>query len=126
MIGAFTLIPTDIYGTPAINNITELTDRPIRIHTGEMGPDVEGRLIEDIDFTKYNINGEPAGAFTYVWDRMNLNNTEPVPYAAFEQVITIHNNNSYSFEFTAGIDNFDDPTLADMRNHMFNSIKWLK
>ena len=110
---------------PPTDNITELTDRSIDAIVEDFDLSYETRLIDDTNITKYKIDREPAGAFTYVEDEKDLNYTEPVPFVASEVVA----------QFTMGMDivfisahpeNFDDPTLADVRQHMFNSIKWLK
>ena len=42
-----------------------------------------------------------------------------------EVVTTNHNKDSYIFQFIASPDNFDNPSLTQIRQHMFNSIKWL-
>jgi hypothetical protein len=57
------------------------------------------RLIKDKNTTRYKIDGEPAGAFTYVVDSKDIDYTEPM--LAYEKIITIHNGYAYSFEFDA-------------------------
>jgi hypothetical protein len=74
--------------------------------------------------TKYEIDGEKAGAFTFVIDSKEYVN--PVPVVTIEVVSTIHNGKGYVFQFMSKKDNFDNPTLTDIRQHMFNSIKWLR
>ena len=86
---------------PPTDNITELTDRSIDAIVEDFDLSYETRLIDDTNITKYKIDREPAGAFTYVEDEKDLNYTEPVPFVASEVVVTIHNGYGYSFYFCA-------------------------
>jgi hypothetical protein len=78
---------------------------------------------------KYKIGGEQAGAFTYVQTKKDYSSSDSTyngPGAAAEVVSTIHNGQYYLFQFIASSENFDNPTLTEIRQHMFNSIKWLR
>jgi PsbP-like protein len=103
------------------DNITLMTDlsaeNTINSVYGEM------RLIEDTNVTRYKIDGEKAGAYIYVLDERD-SVTESKPVVAAEVVVTIHNGKAYMFQFLARPSNFDSPTLTEIRQHMFNSIKW--
>jgi PsbP-like protein len=109
------------------NNIIVLTNLGIKETIGAYDIDYERRLIEDANMTKYEIDGEKAGAFTYVMDSTEFIDGETIttPVTAIEFVTTIHDGKSYFFSFLAGTGNFDNPTLTQIREHMFGSIKWL-
>lgn len=42
-----------------------------------------------------------------------------------EVVVTVHNGTGYILQFISDAENFDSPRTSDIRQHMFNSIKWL-
>jgi hypothetical protein len=77
---------------------------------------------------KYKIDGENAGAFTFILKTKSYLNDLPPNYigTAQEIVSTIHNGEAFLFQFLASGENFDNPVLSEIRPHMFNSIKWLK
>jgi len=111
-------------GPPAPTNLTLLTDLAIatmidKISAGGYDP----RLIEDTNVTRYQIEGEKAGAFVYVLDSRDTV-TESKPVVAAEQVIAFHKGKAYILEFLARPSVFDSPTLTAIRQHMFNSIRW--
>ena len=109
------------------SNIRVLTNLAIKEVIGGFDSDYEKRLIESANVTKYGIGGEKAGAFTYVLDSKDYTDgeTTTTPVSAIEVVTTIHDGKSYIFSFFASPENFDNPTLTEIRQHMFNSIKWL-
>jgi hypothetical protein len=86
-------------------------------------PGSSGRLIQNPDMTKYQIGGERAEAFTYGLED-SINGTL-VPALTTEEITTIHNEKPYHFEFGASAKDFDNPVVMEVRQHMFDSIKWL-
>jgi hypothetical protein len=118
--GAFNFV--DASPTP-ISNIKVLTNIAIEDTLGIFDVDFSFRLIDGANVTKYEIYGEKAGAFTYVLDSKEYDDS--IPVVAVEAVNTIHNGKAYIFQFMSATENFDNPTLTDIRQHMFNSIKWL-
>ncbi len=80
------------------------------------------QLVEDVNISKYIIDGEKAGSFTY-GDSSKATN---FALSGSEVVNTIHNGNYYIFQFSSKAQNFDDSQNTAIRTHMFNSIKWLR
>ena len=112
--------------TPApTSNIKVLTNLGIEEIVGEFDVDYERRLIDDANVTKYKIDNEQAGVFTYVLDSKDLDDTTSIPVTAAEVVTTIHDGEVYIFQFIASPDKFDNPIVTQIRQHMFNSIRWL-
>lgn len=74
--------------------------------------------IEGVNTTRYKIGGEDAGSFITV-TRIDSNNL------ASEYVVTVHNNQVYTFKFMTPAKEFDTPRISDVRKHMFDSISWL-
>jgi hypothetical protein len=56
-----------------------LTNLSLDAIIGGFSTEYERRVIENTNTTKYQIDGKPAGAFTYVEDRKDLNFTETNP-----------------------------------------------
>jgi hypothetical protein len=110
----------------ATSNIRILTNLFVNEVIGGFDADYEKRLIERANLTKYKFSGERTGAFTYVLDRKDFTDgeTTTTPVTAIEVVTAIHDGKSYLFSFLASTENFDNPTLSEIRQHMFNSIKW--
>jgi hypothetical protein len=94
---------------------------------GGFDVDYDGRLIEGANTTRYQIDGERSGAFTYVLDKKDFTSgeTTTTPDSAIEEVATIHDGKEYIFSFVASPENFDNPTLTQIRQHMFDSIRWV-
>jgi len=120
--GAFNFVSS---GPTPTNNIRILTNIIIDELVGGFDVDYDRRLIENANITRYKIDGENAGAFLFVTDSKELGDRTPVPVTAAEVVMTIHNGKSYFFQFISSPETFDNPILTDIRQHMFNSIKWL-
>jgi hypothetical protein len=85
--------------------------------------DYEKRPIENANFTRYTLDGERAGSFVSVLqdkdDEISLG-------TASEAVIAVHNGSGYILQFLSSAEYFDTPTITDIRQHTFNSVKWLK
>lgn len=79
---------------------------------------VRESIIEGVNTTRYKIGGEDAGSFITV-TRIDSNNL------ASEYVVTVHNNQVYTFKFMTPSKEFDTPRISDVRKHMFDSIRWL-
>jgi len=120
--GAFTFSNA---GPTPTNNIRILMNMVINEMVGGFDLDYDRRLIENANITRYKIDGENAGAFVIVLDSKELGDSTPVPVTAAEIVMTIHNGKSYLFQFMSRTEDFDSPSLTGIRQHMFNSIKWL-
>ena len=84
--------------------------------------DSENRLVEDVNTSKYIIDGEKAGSFTY----SSIDKRTNEALVGVEDVTTIHNGNFYIFQYLTNVKYFDNPLNSAIRQHMFNSIKWLK
>jgi hypothetical protein len=82
----------------------------------------ERHLVEDVNTSKYIIDGERAGSFTYG----DLNKGAGVPLLGVESINTIHNGNYYVFGFASNAKHFDDTQASAIRTHMLNSFKWLR
>jgi hypothetical protein len=82
----------------------------------------EPHLVEDVNISKYVIDGEKSGSFTYSTSTIGSD------YASLgsEIVDTIHNGDLYIFQYIANANHFDDIQNTAIRTHMFNSIKWLR
>ena len=78
--------------------------------------------VEPINFTKYTIDGEPAG--TYVSALRSISPKYEIPLGE-QVVVTKHNGTIYTFTFASFGDVFDSPELTKIREHMFESIRWL-
>jgi hypothetical protein len=117
-----------LYSSPSsTSNIRVLTNLLIDSIVGSYDTDYDKRLIESANITKYQIGGERAGAFTYVLDSRDYSSGETIttPVHAVEAVGTIHDGKEYVFSFVASPESFDNTTLTNIRQRMFNSIKWL-
>jgi hypothetical protein len=79
-------------------------------------------LGEDVNTSKYIIDGERAGSFTYG----DLNKGIGIPLLGVEFINTIHNGNYYVFGFASNAKHLDDTQASAIRTHMLNSIKWLR
>ena len=88
----------------------------------------EKRLIETPDMNKYKVGGEQAGAFTYVLKKNDyLDDSTPTTLGTATEIVdTIHDGKAFMLQFIASGENFDNPVLSEIRQHMFKSLKWLK
>ncbi len=77
------------------------------------------RLIEDVNFDKYIIDGEKAGSFTFGDSTKDTNS----PLSGGEYIYTIYNGDCYIFYYIATAEKFDDPKNTAVRTYMFESIK---
>jgi hypothetical protein len=109
------------------SNIRVLTNLLMDAAIGGFDVDYDGRLIEAANTTRYQLGGERSGAFTYVLDKKDFTGgeTTTTPDSAIEEVATIHDGKEYIFSFVASPENFDNPTLTQIRQHMFDSIRWV-
>lgn len=82
----------------------------------------EPHLVEDVNISKYVIDGEKSGSFTYSTSTIGSDSA----LLGAEIVDTIHNGNLYIFQYVANANHFDNIQNAAIRTHMFNSIEWLR
>jgi hypothetical protein len=117
-------------GKTPFNDVTVLTNIAANEMVANFEAGYEKRLIESPDIQKYKIGGQEAGAFTYVLEKKDYSSDTTSSYntlgTAAEVVNTIHNGQAYIVQFIASAENFDNPILTQIRQHMFNSIKWLR
>jgi hypothetical protein len=111
-----------VIGKSPTTNVMMLTNTAINeIVVDYFDVDYEKRLIENANLTRYTIDGERAGTFVSVLqdkeDDLNLG-------TASETVVTVHNGTGYILQFFNSAENFDTPETTDIRQHMFESIKW--
>lgn len=134
----FTFI--EILAEPGANgtsdDIEAFTDLAIdeTLAFGERG-DFTRQLASDANMTKYKLDGEPAGTFTYnLVTKPEFYDIPPTAISTTEVVTVIHDGRSYVFQFSAPTDEFNSQVPVDvfnstktteMREHMFNSIRWL-
>lgn len=79
-------------------------------------------LLEKPNMTKYVIDGEKAGSYSYLQkDKESFLQGNEV-----EEVITIHNGKEYHFTFEEKDVKFFLTDFPKIKKHMLNSIRWLK
>jgi hypothetical protein len=79
-------------------------------------------LLEKPNMTKYIIDGEKAGSYSYLQkDKESFLQGNEV-----EEVITIHNGKEYHFTFEEKDIKFLFTDFPKIKKHMLNSIRWLK
>lgn len=106
--------------SPTKPNLSSLTKdvhdrRPLLVKS----KDCSIKEVEPINTSKYVINGEQSASYLYAINCPDLTYAE-------QSIVTTHNGVFYDFEFGAGGDIFDNPEMAQIREHMINSIRWLK
>jgi hypothetical protein len=117
-----------VYASPSTTtNIRVLTNLLMDAAIGGFDVTYDGRLIEGANTTRYQIGGERSGAFTYVLDKKDFTGgeTTTTPDSAIEEVATIHDGKEYIYSFVASPENFDNSALTQIRQHMFDSIRWV-
>lgn len=117
--GRFDVVVID---SPPTRNLQVLTNFAIQtLVIDYYNLDYEMRLIENSNFTRYSIDGERSGSFVSL-----LQDKEQGLYlgTASEVVVTLNGNKGYILQFVIGAENFDTPKTTEIREHMFNSIKW--
>lgn len=111
-------------GKAPFDNVKVLANIGLKAILDDFDVDYERRMIENVNTEKYTIGGEKAGSFTYV-EKSTDPDTEYLPGIGIEMVNAVHNGQSYIFSFKSSTDFFDSPEVTEIREHMFNSIKWL-
>ena len=111
-------------GIAPFDNVKVLANIGLKSLLDDFDVDYERRMIENVNTEKYVIDGEKAGSFTYVEESTDPD-TEYLPGIGIEMVNTVHNGQYYIFSFKSSTDFFDTPEVTKIRQHMFNSIKWL-
>jgi hypothetical protein len=75
-------------------------------------------LTEKPTFNKYNIDGMKTGSFSF--------STSKGGYKNYENILTIHDDILYTFEFTSEITlDISEEEYSAIKKHIINSIKWL-
>jgi hypothetical protein len=89
----------------------------------------ERHPIEGVNTSRYKIGGENAGSFITVnqegEEQDSYNNSSSDVALAEEWMVTVHNNQIYTFLFMAPPEVFDTQRVTEIRKHMFDSMKWL-
>lgn len=79
-------------------------------------------IVDDINMTKWEINGEKTGSFILGREDLFM----PTNVQGMEILLTYHNNHQYSIEFIANATIFDTPHFQNTEKRMIESIRWLK
>lgn len=78
-------------------------------------------IVEDINMTKWEIDGEKTGSFILGREKGSPYNLE-----GMEILLTYHNNHQYKIEFITNATIFDTPYIQNTEKRIIESIKWLK
>ena len=77
-------------------------------------------IVEDINMTKWKIDGEVTGSFI-----LGREPRSPAITEGMEILLTYHNNRQYFIEFITNATIFDTPYIQDTEKRLIESIKWL-
>jgi hypothetical protein len=112
------------YGEPTFNNLEVLTRvSAVNILDHPSGR-VDYEIIEKPNMEKYTIDGEKAGIFSYkeIHDVTGL----PDLIINVEVINVIHNGKFFTFKFEYPLNKIDKEYINQIKDHMFNSIKWVE
>jgi hypothetical protein len=118
----FSILTIPLHEVMDTTKITTLTTTMMDDHieyANSIEDDFEIRLIEGISTSRYKIGGENAGSYITVFEEKDSDYKD-----AYEFVITVHNNRIYQFSFMSHAGVFDTQRVTEIREHMFDSIKW--
>ncbi len=76
-------------------------------------------IVEDVNMTKWNIDGRKAGSIVYGSE------TDEDAIKGNELIVAFNENKLISIKFVADADKFDLPETTAIEKRMINSIKWL-
>ena len=82
-------------------------------------------VVESINLTKYNIDGEQAGTYIYSALFKIHRGSSEIPIDS-QTIVTTHNGMIYAFTFLAPGDEFDLLGFTKVKERMIDSIKWLR
>ena len=107
------------HGKTPFNNLEVLTRmEAVSALEFSFADNADYQLIETPTTNKYNIDGEKADAFSY--KRIYSFGTFYV-----EEIVLIRDGKFFDFQFTYKEGDFDKDYINQIKDHMFNSIRWV-
>ncbi|HSF49560.1 MAG TPA: hypothetical protein VLA74_02265 [Nitrososphaeraceae archaeon] len=111
------------YGEPPFDNLEVLT-RVFAVNILDHSSDyIDYEIIEKPNMEKYTIDGEKASTFSY--KKIHEVTGLPDLIINVEVINVIYNGKFFTFEFEYPINKFDEEYITKIKDHMFNSIRWL-